>query len=280
MEKRILSVMSVLLLLLALTIFAGCTSAGNSGNAGTAAPTAATPVDTADEKIFVYSGAGLKGPMSEIGKVFTEKYGNEVEFTFAGSGVLISQMKTTNLGDVFIPGGQPDYQSAVDQGLVQPNPQLVAYHVPVIAVPKGNPKEIKDVTDLAKSGMRVALGDANATAIGKAGVKIFTKAGILDDVEKNVVMRGATINEVVTALASGNADVALLTKDNAKADKFDIIEIPVADNSILITPIGITTFTKNPTLAQKFADFTASDEGKAIFKKYGFPPYPDPKYTA
>ncbi|MBQ3719154.1 MAG: molybdate ABC transporter substrate-binding protein [Methanomicrobium sp.] len=275
MEKRILSVMSVLLLLLALTIFAGCT-----GTTGTAGNTPAPTDNPAGEKIFVYSGAGLKGPMSEIGKVFTEKYGNEVEFTFAGSGVLISQMKTTNLGDVFIPGGQPDYKVAADQGLVVADPQLVAYHVPVIAVPKGNPKEIKDVTDLAKSGMRVALGDANATAIGKAGVKIFTKAGILDDVEKNVVMRGATINEVVTALASGNADVALLTKDNAKADKFDIIEIPVADNSILITPIGITTFTKNPTLAQKFADFTASDEGKAIFKKYGFPPYPDPKYTA
>ena len=271
MQRSILSVMSAMLLLLALTMFAGCT--------GTT-PSAPSATESADEKIFVYSGAGLKGPMSEIGTLFTEKYGKEVEFTFAGSGVLISQMKTTNLGDVFIPGGQPDYQSAVDQGLVQPNPQLVAYHVPVIAVPKGNPKEIKDVTDLAKSGMRVALGDANATAIGKAGVKIFTKAGILDDVEKNVVMRGATINEVVTALASGNADVALLTKDNAKADKFDIIEIPVSDNSILITPIGITTFTKNPTLAQKFADFTASDEGKAIFKKYGFPPYPDPKYTA
>ena len=79
--------MSAMLLLLALTMFAGCT--------GTT-PSAPSATDSADEKIFVYSGAGLKGPMSEIGTLFTEKYGKEVEFTFAGSGVLISQMKTTS----------------------------------------------------------------------------------------------------------------------------------------------------------------------------------------
>ncbi len=270
MKKTTLTAMSAMLLLIALTIFAGCT--GNT--------TSADNSNSADEKLLVYAGAGLKAPMSEIGKLFTEKYGNEVEFTFAGSGVLISQMKTTHLGDAFIPGGQPDYKVASDQGLVAENPQLVAYHVPVIAVIKGNPHNITGVADLAKSGVRVALGETNATAIGKAGVKIFTKAGILEDIEKNVVMRGATINEVVTALASGNADAALLTKDNANNSKFEIIEIPVSDNSILITPIGITTFTKNPKLAHKFADLTASDEGKAIFEKYGFPAYPDERYTA
>jgi molybdate transport system substrate-binding protein len=41
----------------------------------------------------------------------------------------------------------------------------------------------------------------------------------------------------------------------------------------------VTTFTTQPELAQAFADFVASDEGKAIFEKYGFPGYPDAKYT-
>ena len=85
-----------------------------------------------------------------------------------------------------------------------------------------------------------------------------------------MILRGATINEVVTAMATGNADAALLTLDNAKGDQFDLIGIPVTNNSILIAPIGITTFTTQPELAQKFADFVASDEGKAIFETYGF----------
>ncbi len=239
-----------------------------------------TPASEENTTLLIYSGAGLKGPMSEIGKVFGEKNGVTVDLTYGGSGVLISQMETSHLGDAFIPGGQPDYQNAVKKGLVSNSSQLIAYHVPIIAVQKGNPLGIKTVTDLAKPGIRLALGDVNATAIGKAGVVIFKNYGVSDTIEENVVLRGATINEVVTAMSTGNADAALLTMDNAKGDKFDLIEIPVTDNSILIAPIGVTSFTKQPELAQKFADFVASDEGKAIFAKYGFPAYPNPQYTA
>ena len=82
------------------------------------------------------------------------------------------------------------------KGLVSNNSQLVAYHVPIIAVLKENPLGIKTITDLATPGVRVALGDVNATAIGKADVKIFDKYGVTDAVEQNVVLRGVTINEV------------------------------------------------------------------------------------
>ncbi|HJJ43309.1 MAG TPA: molybdate ABC transporter substrate-binding protein [Methanocorpusculum sp.] len=264
MNKSILSVLAVFAILLAIICSAGCIAADQKYDG---------------KSLFVYSGAGLKGPMAEIGNVFSEKYNVTVDLTYGGSGVLISQMTTTKLGDVFIPGGEPDYKNAVAKGLVCETYQPVAYHVPVIAVAKGNPKAIKTVKDLATPGLRVALGDVNATAIGKAGVIIFKNAGVLDTVEKNVILRGATINEVVTALSTGNADAALLTLDSANEKLFTIIEISVTDNSILIAPIGVTTFTTQPELAQLFADFVASDEGKAIFEKYGFPGYPDEKYT-
>ena len=81
-------------------------------------------------------------------------------------------------------------------------------------------------------------------------------------------------------MSTGNADAALLTMDNANGDRFYLIEIPVSDNSILIAPIGITTFTTQPELARNFADFVASVGGKAIFEKYGFPAYPSEKYTS
>lgn len=239
-----------------------------------------TPTPGENATLLIYSGAGLKGPMSEIGNLFGEKNGVTVDLTYGGSGVLISQMETSHLGDVFIPGGQPDYRNAMKKGLVANNSQLVAYHVPIIAVQKGNPLNIKTVADLAQPGVRLAMGDVNATAIGKAGVVIFKNYGVADLIEQNIVLRGATINEVVTAMSTGNADAALLTMDNAKGDKFDLIEIPVTDNSILIAPIGVTTFTKQPELAQKFADFVASPTGQAIFEKYGFPAYPSAKYTS
>lgn len=252
---------------------AGCTSS-SQGAKSTAATTTAAP----HESVLVFSGAGLKAPMEDAGKAFTQKYGIGVQYSYGGSGVLITQMNLTHKGDVFIPGSTNEWKTAKAQGLVD-SYELVAYHVPVIVVQKGNPKNITSLKDLAQPGLKVALGDVNATAIGKAGAKIFKKMNITAAVEKNVVTRTPTINELVTIMNAGQADAVILTLDNVNAEKMDRIDIPLADNEVLITPIGVTTFTQNPDAAAKFVAFVASDEGKAIFAKHGFPIYPDPVYA-
>ncbi|HDR74259.1 MAG TPA: extracellular solute-binding protein, partial [Methanoculleus sp.] len=152
----------MLAVILACGIFlAGCTGTRDAAAAGSS------------ESVFVYCGAGLKAPMQEIGSVFEEHYGVAVEYTYAGSGALITQMELSRKGDAFIPGGTPDYAIALNKGLVSDQPQYVAYHVPVIAVAKDNPKNITCVEDFTKPGITVALGGINQTAIGKAGDKLF-----------------------------------------------------------------------------------------------------------
>ncbi len=229
--------------------------------------------------ILVYAGAGLKAPLDEIGPLFTQKYGINVQYTYGGAGTLVSQMNLSRKGDVFMPGSTVEFQTAKDQGLVTTN-QLVAYHVPVIAVQKGNPKNITSLKDFARPGLKIALGDVNATAIGKAGAKMFNKLNITAAVEKNIITRTPTINELTVIMNLGQADAALLTLDQINPDKMDAITIPLSDNAVLITPIGATAFTHNADAANKFVNFVASDEGKAIFAKYGFPTYPDPVYAS
>ena len=144
---------------------------------------------------------------------------------------------------------------------------------------KGNPKNITSLKDFARPGLKIALGDVNATAIGKAGAKMFKVLNITAAVEKNVVTRSPTVNELAVIMNTGQADAALLTQDQVNTDKVDVITIPVNDNVILITPIGATTFSANPSAAAQFIAFVASDEGKAYFVKHNFTAYPDPKYA-
>ncbi|MDG6257681.1 MAG: molybdate ABC transporter substrate-binding protein [Methanomicrobiaceae archaeon] len=260
--------------LISLTIILACGIflAGCTGTQQTAA------VGSSDS-LFVYSGAGLKAPMQEIGSVFKEQYGVSIEYTYAGSGALITQMELSQKGDAFIPGGTPDYAIAVSKSLVSDQPQYVAYHVPVIAVAKGNPKNITCVEDFTKPGIKVALGGINATAIGKAGDKLFKKHGIKEAVEENVILRAPTINELIVTMNMGTADATLITIDKINLDTMEVIQLPLEDNMALIVPIGTTTFTKKQDLAEQFVDFVSSDEGKAIFAKHGFPTYPDPAYA-
>jgi len=229
------------------------------------------------DALIIYSGAGLKKPMQEIGSAFTNDTGIPVAFNYQGSGALLTQMDITHKGDIFVPGGTLDYKTAQDKELVG-EPQYLAYHVPMIAVQKGNPLNITSVEDFAKPGLKIGLGDIKATAIGSAGDKLFKKLGIAEDVEKNVVVRTATINELVSAMNAGTIDAALLTRDQIDEKTMDAIPIKDVNEYVLIVPIGVTTFSKQTEKAQKFVDFASSDTGKAFFKKFGFPPYPDEEY--
>jgi molybdate transport system substrate-binding protein len=271
--SRTISISIALILLICAALCAGCTAPVQDDQKTPAPSQTAIP-----QAVHVFCGAGLKAPMQEIGAAFTEKYGIPVEFNYGGGGTLVSQMNLTRKGDVFMPGSTVEWHAAKSQGLVN-DYELVAYHVPVIIVQKGNPEKIASLNDLARPGLEVALGDSSATAIGKAGGKMFKKLNITDDVEKNVVTRTPTINELVVIMKTGQADAAIVTLDNVDTAVMDAITIPVSENEILVTPIGMTTYTTNTNTAAKFIAFVASDEGKAFFAKHGFPVYPDPAYA-
>ncbi|MFA7694925.1 MAG: molybdate ABC transporter substrate-binding protein [Methanoregula sp.] len=259
------------IMIVCLLFAAGCTST-------TSTPATGNTQSGSQDSILVYAGAGLKAPLDEIGLHFTNQTGIAVQYNYGGAGTLVSQMNLTRKGDVFMPGSTVEFATAKSQGLVNDS-QYVAYHVPVIVVQKGNPKNITTLSDFTRTGLKVALGDANATAIGKAGTKMFKALNITAAVEKNVVTRTPTINELTTAMKTGQADVAILTLDQYDPATMDKIEIPLSQNVVLITPIGATTFSQNTNAANKFVAFVASDEGKAIFVAHGFPSYPNETYA-
>jgi len=232
------------------------------------------------ESLLVYCGAGMKKPMDELGPLFEQKYGVKVTYNYAGSGHLLNQMELAQQGDVYQPGSTYYFDIAREKSLIDYE-KRVAYHVPVIAIPKGNPANITYLDDLTKPGVKVALGDPKACAIGKLGDKILEKNGIKDAVGDNVIARGATVNTLLVYVSRGDVDAAITWEETVlfAPDATDIIEIPEEENIIKIIPIGTLTFSENKESAEEFVDFITSDQGKAIYEKYGFTPYPDEKYT-
>ena len=265
MRIRKFTVLALVLVVMLLAL-AGCGSQASSEKE--------QPVVKTEKSLLVYSGAGLSKPMTEIGKVFEKQTGIKVTYNFAGSAQLLNQMELSKEGDVFIPGDVVDMEKAKEKGFAGEY-QKVVYSIPVIGVPKGNPAAISTLSDLAKPGMKVIIGDEKANAIGKLAVKIFTKNNLWSAVEKNIVVRDATINEVVIHTAMKQGDASIITEASAlNAKDLDYISIPEEQNVIEIVPIGALSFSKNTELAQQFVDFVASAEGKSIYKKHGFKPLP------
>lgn len=234
---------------------------------------------TSREPLLVYCGAGMRRPMDEIGELFEEEYGIPVNFNYAGANTLLTQMELTGEGDVYMPGATYYFEVAAEKGLIH-NSSKVGYHVPVIITPSGNPENVMDLDDLANDNVNVILGDPEAAAIGVLCQKMLTNKGICEQVEKNVIARGATVNELVTYVSFAQADASIVWEDLVRgSEELDVIEISEEDNIVKIIPIGTLRSSENKQAANDFMQFVISDDGKAVFEEYGFTLYPDEKYA-
>jgi len=276
--KKTQTFMAIILLFITITL--GCIQEEQEQLA-TIDETAGELTQPATEKphsLLVYCGAGMRKPMNEIGLLFEEKYGISANYNYAGSNTLLSQMELTQKGDIYMPGATYYFDVAKEKGFTD-HEQLIAYHVPVIAVPKGNPANITSLDDLAKPGVTVILGDPKAAAIGNLGNKILEKNGIYEDVENNIIARGATVNELVIYISMDQADASIIWEDLVvNSEKIETVAIPFEQNIIKIIPIGTLAFSEKNDAAKMFVDFVASEEGKMIFEEHGFTAYPNEKY--
>ncbi|WAI01668.1 molybdate ABC transporter substrate-binding protein [Methanogenium organophilum] len=253
-----------------LCMVCGCTS--------DAAPaTDAVQISTEEKSLIVYSGAGLRDPMDEIAQVYEEKTGTEIKYTYSGSAQLLSQMELLQEGDCYMPGARAYIDSAAEKGYIN-NSEDVIYHVLAIAVEPGNPQNITCLKDLTEDGVKVAIGEPTGNAVGKATQKIYEKAGLWEELQDNIVVRSGTVNELLVYMNMKQADAAIIWEDLLDNSDIEHVDIPQEEGFIKVVPVGTLSFSDKPTEAQAFADFVASDEGKAIFVKHGFETYPSEKY--
>ncbi|KAF1078830.1 molybdate ABC transporter substrate-binding protein [Methanogenium sp. MK-MG] len=234
-------------------------------------------ITTEDKSLIVYSGAGLRDPMDEIAQVYQEKTGTEIKYTYSGSAQLLSQMELLQKGDCYMPGAKAYIDSAAEKGFINSSEDVV-YHVLAIAVEPGNPKNITSLKDLTEDGVTVAIGEPTGNAVGKATQKIYEKAGLWDDLQDNIVVRSGTVNELLVYMNMDQADAAIIWEDLLGNSDVEQVDIPHEEGFVKVIPVGTLTFSDKPAEAQAFADFIASDEGKAIFVKHGFETYPSAKY--
>ena len=219
-------------------------------------------------KILLHCGAGIRPAVSKIIDAFTKETGITVEANYAGSGQLIASIRASKLGDLYMPGDVGYIEQAQEFDLAE-EPHIGCYFVPVILVQKGNPKNIRTLADLVRPGIKLALGNPKACAVGKKTVKIFKKNSIDQDAaQKNVVFSSATVNELGVQIKTGHAD-ATIVWDAMGAyfrETADTVPIPAEQNVISTVAVAVLKCAKNRPAAVRFAEFVEGPKGKAIFR--------------
>ena len=241
---------------------------------------AAAP-SAAGGSLYLYAGAGLQTAVEELGRAFTAKTGVPVESDYGGSGMLISRLRLARTGDLFMPGDRWYVDLAAKEGLVE-SAADVCWFVPVILVPKGNPKNIRGLADLARPGLRLGLGDARACQVGRATGEILAKNKLdAAAIRKNTVFSSVTVNELGLQIQTGQLDAAIVWDATAAqyTASADAVPIPPGENVFSHVTVAVLKSTKDRALADAFVRFLLSAEGQALFRKHHYRTEPPGKET-
>ncbi len=223
-------------------------------------------------ELILYSGGVNRPAIQELVQAFASREGIDVTTVFNGCGILCAAMKT--LKDSTNPKF-PDVYYACDVCFVPP----VAQHFPeavllteaeiVIAVPKGNPKGIQTLADLARPGLRVGLCNAEQSTLGFMSAGILSSMNLLESVMKNASSQVPTGDFLVNQLRTGSLDAAVVYRTNLQSqpEHFDAIPLP-ADKAKAIQPFAVRKDSPHRALGYRLLDYLKAN--RASFEKVGF----------
>lgn len=226
----------------------------------------------AKPELILYSGGVNRLAVEKLLKSFADREGVDVTTVFNGCGILCATMKT--MGDSSNPKF-PDAYFACDLCFVPP----VAEHFPeavlltetdiVIAVRKGNPKNVRTLADLAQPGLKVGLCNAEQSTLGFMTRGMLKQTGLLESIRKNVVVEVPTADFLINQMRAGGLEAAIVYRVNAapQAEHIEFFPIPHA-GAKAIQPFAVRKDSPNKQLATRLLDFLKANRGE--FEQAGF----------
>ena len=215
--------------------------------------------------LHIFCGAGMKAAFEEIAAAFQEQTGCAMEVTYANAAQIQTQINTAQEGDFFIAGSQEELKPVEE--MVSSATPLVK-HIPVLAVQLGNPKGITSAADLSKEGVRMVIGDPEATPVGKIAMKLFKDFDLMDQVE--IVSNTATAPAMNQALAADECDVILVWKENVNPDVAEIVETTDMDNYVKQIPAAQLTCSADQEAADSFLTFLGEETARDLWVGHGY----------
>ncbi|MEZ6067514.1 MAG: substrate-binding domain-containing protein [Planctomycetaceae bacterium] len=183
------------------------------------------PISGANRPLRLYCAAGMRMAVEKIVAKYKAEYGVEIEIQYGGSNTLLSQLQVNNSEDADLYLAADDFYTAqaVELGLAL-DVYPIAYSGPVIAVPPGNPKQIRNIGDLLRPDVRVAMADPDQAAVGRAVrdrlSRVETREGnFWEQLQASITDRGVfkpTVNDVANDVKLGAVDAGLVWDSTVK----------------------------------------------------------------
>jgi molybdate transport system substrate-binding protein len=225
--------------------------------------------------IVFFSGAGMKIPVKEIVKDFTDLTGISVDVHFEGSSVLRQHIETYGDADLFMSGDRENIDILVKKGLVKES-AFIAWHIPSILIPPENRERIKGLDDLAGKGVRFVMSNPQQASLGKMVTEVILRHPKGKEILGNVAVYGSSTQDDLRLFwdlyKKGRADAVV---------EWDVMVHVPEGKGLLVVPfekgyeikdslsIALLKTSGNPDKTKLFYDYFRT-EGIKVFKKHGY----------
>lgn len=235
---------------------------------------ACSPDENSTVELLALVGAAAGPPVEECADTFAAQTGTRVLLEQGSSGALLSRIVLTGKGDVYVPGS-PDYlERAREKALVDvASVRRLAYLIPSVVVPHGNPLSIQSLEDLGQEGARVGIGEPFSVCVGAYGVEILETAEVADRVRPNVVTHAQSCASTAGLVALGSVDAAMGWRVFAAWNPDRIEVVPIAPHRIPRLgeiPATVLASTEHPDEAAQFVDHLAGPRCREVFAQHGY----------
>ena len=221
--------------------------------------------------LVLYCAAGIKQPVEAAARAYERSFGIPVHIQYGGSGTLLSNLRVARKGDLFLAADESYLLMARSNHLLKEIIPL-SRMVPVIAVRRGNPKNVRTVADLLR--VELALTNPDAAAVGKITRDLLTQSGQWTALEQHSRVFKPTVNDVANDIKLGTVDAGVVW--NATVHQYpelEMVRVPEWAAVEQRVAVGVLDFSEQPTAALHFARYLgARDRGLKEFAQFGYEP--------
>ena len=227
-----------------------------------------------EKSIEVFCGSVFKPAIEEIIPEFTRQTGIGVNLHIGSSGAMLSQIEISKRGDLYI-SGSPDFMiKAEKKGIVKKNDYTaIAWLIPAIAVPSRNSAKIRNLSDLAKPGLKILIANPESVCLGVYAVELLKKNGLYEKVKPNIITYSESCAKTASLVAMDTVDAAIGWSVFKKwnPERMSIIPLKKEEISrIAFIPVSVINYSSKKELSLEFIKFLQNDFTGNILYKWGF----------
>ena len=195
--------------------------------------------------------------------------------SFAATSALARQVSSGAPGDLFVSADQKWMDDVAGKGLIEVESRAdFLRNALVLVAPAGEPLELAIARDFplaeAIGDGRLAMADPEAVPAGRYGKQALESLGVWSAVADKIA-NAENVRVALALVGRGEAPLGIVYSTDAVAE--DGVQVvgtfPDDSHTPISYPLALLKTSTNPD-AEAFRDYLLSEQGKTVFRRFGF----------